>query len=206
MSYSLSPFMNASQGGKNFGPRSWNHTQYASEPHVAQNRWMDTIGGMMKGSFGQSGQQSGNPGGLTGPGMQVDTGIQPSGVYDPNSLQVMRNQIRANVPTAPGSMARHTPAGVSSSIGTESDLMGQQLGARMEGEDAVQNAMLQARLANAQQLLGGQQAAVQSGMGLASGALDRLGIGQNMNYALRQQGIAGGNSKFNLLMGLLNYV
>jgi hypothetical protein len=138
--------------------------------------------------------------------MTVQSPYKPADVYDPTSLQIARNQIRAQVPTALGSAARHTNAGVSSTLGTQTDIARQQNALRMAGEGAAQQAMLQARQANAQNQLAGQQGAYMSALGLAGGEMDRAGIEQRLRYGLANQGLDRGTMGLDALLSMMGLI
>ena len=188
-----------------FGPSSWNTKSYVDPKYGMLKDLFGQIGGMFGGQGAGAG--AGGAGGQgAGGGFNVQTPYIPAPIYDPTSLQVARNQMRAQVPTALGSAARSTGAGVSGTLGHQGDIYGQQQAGRMAGEEETQQAMLQADLANAQNMLAGQQGAYQSALGLAGGQMDRMGMDQRLRYGLAGQGLTRGNLGSNFLMDLLNYL
>lgn len=161
--------------------------------------------GKMFGGGGMFGGAGGAGAGGLGP-MTVQSPFKPADVYDPTSLQIARNQMRSQVPTALASGSRNTPAGVSSTLGSDTTYRGQQDALRMGGEDATQQAMLQARMANARNQLAGQHGAYQSSLGLAGGEMDRAGIDQRLRYGLANQGLDRGNIGLDGLLSMLGLI
>lgn len=209
-----SPWLDATSRGTSgykpeYGPGSWNWWDAAGKPagpgsRTVQEGMLDKLLGTIGNMFGGSGITGSSTGGL-GP-MTVQSPYKPADVYDPTSLQIARNQIRAQVPTALGSAARHTNAGVSSTLGTQTDIARQQNALRMAGEGAAQQAMLQARQANAQNQLAGQQGAYMSALGLAGGEMDRAGIEQRLRYGLANQGLDRGTMGLDALLSMMGLI
>ena len=191
-------------GGTGQSRLSGKLTQPWSRQPTVSGSLVDLMGKMF-GSGGMFGGSGSNGAAGLGP-MTVQSPYNPADVYDPTSLQIARNQMRAQVPTALSSAARHTPAGVSSTLGTMADISSRQNALRMDGEDATQQAMLQARLANAQNQLAGQHGAYQSALGLAGGEMDRAGIDQRLRYGLANQGLDRGNIGLDALMSMLGLI
>ena len=209
-----SPWMDATNRQRNpnaqasFGPQSWNTTGYRGrlpKYEMLERLFGKAFGG---GAGGAGGTGAGAGGAGAGGGLgnfDIQTPFQPAPVYDPTSLQVARNQMRAQVPSALSSGIRSTPAGVSGTLGHQTDIQGAAQDARQAGEGGVQQAMLQARLENARNLLAGQMGVMQSGQGLAGGLLNRAGTEQQLRYGLANQGLDRTNIGMDTLMALLQY-
>lgn len=208
-----SPWLDAQNRGTSgyspeFGPGAWSWWDAAGKPagpgsRTVQEGMLDKLLGTVGNMFGGGG--AGGAGNTLGP-MTVQSPFKPADVYDPTSLQIARNQIRAQVPTALGSAARHTQAGVSSTLGNQTDIARQQNALRMGGEGAAQQAMMEGRLANAQNQLAGQQGAYMSSLGLAGGEMDRAGMEQRLRYGLANQGLDRGNMGLDALLSMLGLV
>lgn len=188
----------------NVGP--WNTMGGGQQPQSGQPYWPVQ---------GQTAVYGGNPhdtakmreaqaaqAGTGGTTIGVNSGITPQGVYSENDMQLARNAIRASAPSAPTSAMRHTGLGVSSTLGNQGDMYAQQQVDRMGAEGQVGQAMLGARMANAQNLLAGQQAAQGANTGIAQQLLNSLGIQQNGQYALANQQVGGQQALMNALLSM----
>lgn len=188
-----------------FGPQSWNVTSYVSPKWGTLDKLVGSLGAIFGGAGTSGGAATGGAGGGMGPSYDIQTPYNPAPVYGDRDMQIARNQMRAQVPTALASGAMHTPAGVSHTVGSLGDIARQQQGMRMAGEEATQQAMLQARLENARNLLAGQTGVMQSGLGLAGGVMDRAGTDQRLRYGLANQGLERGSMGLQWLLGMMGY-
>ncbi len=194
--------------GQNMMP--WN-PPYHSFPLERQNTPMQTAQqgqtqrlGMilptLQGLFGQGG--SGAAGGMGGAGSMpnVQTSINPSGVFNQNQTQQSINQTRALAQQHAdprSAMKQFDRPGVSRSAGTMQAAMPQIVQGRAQAAMAPATIGLQDAQTNAQQLLQGQTARENEGLSLAGllGQQQQIGINernQMLNPLLQYlQGIIG---------------
>ena len=134
------------------------------------------------GGTGTSGNSAGN--------IEVDTSVNPTGVYSNQQTREGQNLAHAQAMQSgnpAGMIQNYTRPGISAaSPALLSQMVPEIAGAYGAGQQAVQSLPFQDAMANAQQLLSGQVAREQEGLGMA-GVLGGLNLAQQ-RAGLQQQG------------------